>query len=51
LLGDAGASGSPDWLPVLVMDGLDRGYDNWMQAIKFGFVNLLPQPLNTDATA
>ncbi len=33
------------------MDGLDRDYDNWMQAIKFGFVNLLPQPLNTDATA
>jgi hypothetical protein len=33
------------------MDGLDRDYDNWMQAVKFGFVNLLPQPLNTDATA
>jgi hypothetical protein len=33
------------------MDGLDRDYDNWMQAIKFGFVNQLPQPLNTDATA
>lgn len=33
------------------MDDLDRDYENWMQAIKFGFVNLLPQPLNTDATA
>lgn len=33
------------------MDGLDRDYDNWTQAIKFGFVSLLPQPLNTDATA
>lgn len=33
------------------MDDLDREYDNWTQAIKFGFVNLLPQPLNTDATA
>jgi Protein of unknown function (DUF1266) len=33
------------------LDGLDRDYDNWMQAIKFGFVNRLPQPLNTDATA
>jgi hypothetical protein len=33
------------------MDGLDRDYDNWMQAIQFGFVNLLPQPLNTDARA
>jgi hypothetical protein len=33
------------------LDDLDRDYDNWMQAVKFGFVNLLPQPLNTDATA
>jgi hypothetical protein len=33
------------------MGGLDRDYDNWMQAIKFRFVNMLPQPLNTDATA
>jgi hypothetical protein len=33
------------------LDDLDREYDNWMQAIKFGFVNRLPQPLNTDATA
>lgn len=33
------------------MNGLDRDYDNWSQAIKFGFVHLLPRPLNTDATA
>ncbi|WP_198347569.1 DUF1266 domain-containing protein [Nocardia terrae] len=31
--------------------GLDRDYDAWLQAIKLGIVDGLPQPLNTDATA
>ncbi|QLY32640.1 DUF1266 domain-containing protein [Nocardia huaxiensis] len=31
--------------------GLDRDYDAWLQAIKLGITDGLPQPLNTDATA
>ncbi|MCX4091030.1 DUF1266 domain-containing protein [Nocardia sp. alder85J] len=31
--------------------GLDRDYDAWLQALKLGIVEGLPQPLNTDATA
>ncbi|WP_405135744.1 DUF1266 domain-containing protein [Nocardia sp. NBC_01388] len=31
--------------------GIDRDYDAWLQAIKLGIVNGLPQPLHTDATA
>lgn len=30
---------------------LQRYYDGWLQAIKLGFVDLLPQPLQTDTTA
>lgn len=30
--------------------GLDRDYDAWLQAIKLGITQGLPQPLNTDAT-
>lgn len=33
------------------VNGIDRDYDAWLQAIKFGIVDRLPQPLNTDATA
>ncbi|MFJ4657931.1 DUF1266 domain-containing protein [Nocardia sp. NPDC088792] len=31
--------------------GLDRDYDAWLQTIKLGIVDGLPQPLHTDATA
>ncbi|MFE3193894.1 DUF1266 domain-containing protein [Nocardia sp. NPDC059240] len=52
------ASGHRDFLHLLSQfrgyegaAGLDRDYDAWLQAIKLGIVDGLPQPLHTDATA
>ncbi|WP_405498294.1 DUF1266 domain-containing protein [Nocardia sp. NBC_00511] len=52
------ANGHREFLQVLSQfrgydntSGLDRDYDAWLQAIKLGITDGLPQPLNTDATA